>query len=310
MAFVRLHLTVNIMKKIKNNSGIGVIYVLLAAIFWGTIGLYVRQLRAAGLTSWDIALTRMGVGLIAMAGYLLLFQREKLAVHWRDLWLFAGAGILSLLCMNYCYTETVQITSLAIAGTLLYTAPTFVMLFSLLFFREIMTKRKLLALLLAFCGCALVSGIARGQLSLTPKALLLGLGSGLSYALYSIFSRAALERGYDSWTTTFYSFAFCTIACLLFARPGHIVACTVDDPALLFSMALLGLLTGFAAYLLYTRGLCCLEAGQASIIASLELVAGALVGGIAYREHIGFDGIIGILLLLCAIVVLRVPGKK
>lgn len=298
------------MKKTKNNPFIGTFFVLLAAIFWGTIGLYVRRLSAVGLTTWDIALTRMGIGLTAMAVYLFLFQREKLAVHWKDLWLFAGAGILSLLCMNYCYTETVQATSLAIAGTLLYTAPTFVMLFSLLFFRESMTKRKLLALVLAFCGCALVSGIARGQLSLTPRALLLGLGSGLSYALYSIFSRAALERGYDSWTITFYSFVFCAIACLVLARPGEIIACAAENPALLVPMALLGLLTGFAAYLLYTRGLCCLEAGRASIIASLELVAGALVGVIAYRERIGFDGIIGIILLLCAVAVLSLPGKK
>ncbi len=298
------------MKKIKNNAILGTAYVLLAAIFWGTIGLYVRRLRAAGLSTWDIALTRMGIGLAAMAAYLLLFQREKLSVRRQDLWLFAGAGILSLLCMNFCYSETVQATSLAIAGTLLYTAPTFVMLFSLLFFREAMTKRKLLALVLAFCGCALVSGIARGQLSLTPRALLLGLGSGLSYALYSIFSRAALERGYDSWTITFYSFVFCALACLLLARPGQIVACAMEEPALLLPMALLGLTTGFAAYLLYTRGLCCLEAGRASVIASLELVAGALVGVIAYRERIGFDGIAGIFLLLCAVAVLSLPGKK
>ena len=298
------------MKKTKNNPIIGTVYVLLAAIFWGTIGLYVRRLSAAGLTTWDIALTRMGIGLAAMAIYLLLFQREKLAIRWQDLWLFAGTGILSLLCMNYCYTEAVQATSLAIAGTLLYTAPTFVMLFSLLFFREAMTKKKLLALVLAFCGCALVSGIARGQLSLTPRAFLLGLGSGLSYALYSIFSRAALERGYDSWTITFYSFVFCAIACLLLASPGRIAVCAIENPALLLPTALLGLTTGFAAYLLYTRGLCCLEAGRASIIASLELVAGALVGVIAYREHIGFDGIIGILLLLCAVSVLSLHREK
>ncbi len=298
------------MKISKNNPILGTFFVLLAAIFWGTIGLYVRRLHAAGLTTWDIALTRMSVGLAAMAVYLLLFQRKKLAVRWQDLWLFAGAGILSLLCMNYCYTETVQATSLAIAGTLLYTAPTFVMLFSLLFFREAMTKRKLLALALAFCGCALVSGIARGRLSLTPRALLLGLGSGLSYALYSIFSRAALERGYDSWTITFYSFVFCTLACVLLAEPGRVVTGAAEAPGLLLPMALLGLTTGFAAYLLYTRGLCCLEAGRASIIASLELVAGALVGVLAYRERIGYDGILGILLLLCAVAVLSLPGKK
>ena len=184
---------------------LGTVLVMLSGILWSTVGIYVRILRAAGLSTWDITLVRMSVSVVSMAMYLIPFHRERLRIHLKDLWIFAGAGILSLLCMNYCYSESIQVSSLAVAGTLLYTAPIFVMLMSLLFFREQMTLRKLLALLLAFAGCALVSGIAGGELSLTPKALLLGLGSGFSYALYSIFGRAALDRKYDSWTITFYS---------------------------------------------------------------------------------------------------------
>ena len=206
--------------------------------------------------------------------------------------------------MNFCYNQAVQVTSLALAGTLLYTAPTFVMLMSLVFFRERMTKRKLLCLVLAFVGCALVSGIARGRLSLTPKALLLGLGSGLSYALYSIFSRFALDRGYNSWTITFYSFVFCTLGCAVFAHPAAIAGAAAARPMLLAPMAMLGLITGFAAFVLYTNGLRFLETGRASVIASLELVFGALVGLIAYGERVGTDAVAGIALILTAVAIL------
>ena len=243
-----------------------------------------------------------------MAVYLILFHRELFRIRLRDLWCFAGAGILSLLCMNFCYNQAVQVTSLALAGTLLYTAPTFVMLMSLLFFHERMTGRKLLCLILAFVGCALVSGIARGRLSLTPTALLLGLGSGLSYALYSIFGRFALDRGYNSWTVTFYSFAFCALGCLLLARPGEIFAAAAARPALLVTMALHGLITGFAAFVLYTNGLRFLETGRASVVASLELVFGALVGLIAYGEAVSADALAGIVLILGAVAILS--GEK
>ena len=289
---------------------LGTVLVLLAAACWGTIGLFVRRLSGAGLGVWDISLIRMGVGLLAIGLYLALFHRERLRIRPRDFWCFAGAGILSLLCMNFCYNQAVQETSLAIAGTLLYTAPTFVMLMSLVFFREAMTKTKLLALLLAFAGCALVSGIARGHLALTPRALLLGLGSGLSYALYSIFSRFALDRGYDSWTITFYSFAVCVLGCGLFSHPGQIVAAAAAQPALLVTMLLLGLITGFAAFLLYTGGLRHLEAGRASVIASFELVFGALVGFLAFGERIGADAVAGIVLILIAVGILSIGGKK
>ena len=293
----------------RKTALLGTVLVLLAAACWSVIGLFVRALYAADLGVWEITLIRMGVGLSAMAVYLLIFHRELLRIRLRDLWCFAGAGILSLLCMNFCYNQAVQVTSLALAGTLLYTAPTFVMLMSLVFFRERMTKRKLLCLVLAFAGCALVSGIARGRLSLTPKALLLGLGSGLSYALYSIFSRFALDRGYNSWTITFYSFVFCTLGCAVFAHPAAIAGAASAQPSLLAPMAMLGLITGFAAFVLYTNGLRFLETGRASVIASLELVFGALVGLIAYGERVGADAAAGIALILIAVVILSGAKK-
>ena len=296
--------------KSARKGTLGTVLVLLAAACWGIIGLFVRRLSGAGLGVWEISLTRMGVGLLAIGVYLGLFHRDRLRIRLRDLWCFAGAGVLSLMCMNFCYNQAVQVTSLAVAGTLLYTAPTFVMLMSLVFFREPMTRRKLLALVLAFVGCALVSGIARGHLALTPRALLLGLGSGLSYALYSIFSRFALDRGYDSWTITFYSFAVCVLGCLLFAHPGQIASAAASRPALLLPMLLLGLITGFSAFVLYTAGLRHLEAGRASVIASFELVFGALVGFFAYGERISPDALAGIVLILIAVAILSIGGKK
>ncbi len=294
----------------QTNTIKGTLFVLLSAVLWSTVGLYVRRLRAAGLSTWDIALARNGFSILAMAAYLLPFHRDRLKIHWKDLWIFAGAGLCSLLCMNYCYSESIQVTSLAIAGTLLYTAPIFVMLMTLLFFREKMSIQKLIALILAFVGCALVSGIGSGELSLTPKTLLLGLGSGFSYALYSIFGRAALNRGYDSWTITFYAFLFTAGGSTLFANPLGMLSASVAAPSLLIPMALLGLTTGFAAYLLYTKGLTCLESGRASIIASLELVSAAILGVIAYQERISFGGILGIGLLLTAVAVLNLQEKK
>ena len=75
-------------------------------------------------------------------------------------------------------------------------------------------------------------------------------------------------------------------------------------------MLLLGLVTGFAAFLLYTGGLRHLEAGRASVIASFELVFGALVGLFAFGERIGADALAGIALILAAVAVLSIVTKK
>ena len=73
--------------------------------------------------------------------------------------------------------------SLSTAAILLYTAPTIVMLLSALFFKEKITPIKLAALVMAFAGCCLVSGLGQGENALSLGGLLFGLGSGVGYAL-------------------------------------------------------------------------------------------------------------------------------
>ena len=65
---------------------------------------------------------------------------------------------------------------------------------SAILWKDKITKRKLLALVLAFLGCCFVAGILNGQLTLTTDGLLLGIGSGLFYSSYTIFGRFALKH--------------------------------------------------------------------------------------------------------------------
>ena len=112
------------------------------------------------------------------------------------------------------YKRQQQVSSLAVAAILLYTAPTFVVILSALLWKERITKRKLAALVLAFLGCCFVAGILNGALTLTPEGLLLGIGSGLFYSSYTIFGRFALKH-YQPFTVTFYTFLIAGIGSLL-----------------------------------------------------------------------------------------------
>lgn len=168
--------------------------VLLAGTLWGSMGLFVRKLNAVGLYALDIVQLRIAISLVLVGLYLLIFARDKLRVRLRDLWCFAGTGIVSLLLFSWCYFSGMQEASLSVMAVLLYTSPAFIVLLSVLLFRETLTRQKLLALVLTFAGCCLVSGLGSGS-AVSMKGLLLGLGSGFFYALYSIFSRYAIERG-------------------------------------------------------------------------------------------------------------------
>ena len=281
--------------------------VLLAGTLWGSMGLFVRKLNAVGLYALDIVQLRIAISLVLVGLYLLIFARDKLHVRLRDLWCFAGTGIVSLLLFSWCYFSGMQEASLSVMAVLLYTSPAFIVLLSVLLFRETLTRQKLLALVLTFTGCCLVSGLGSGS-AVSMKGLLLGLGSGFFYALYSIFSRYAIERGYGSWTITFYTFLFCLLASAPLAHWGLIAQALSSDASVPVYALLMGLLTGFLAYIFYTKGLEGMESSRAGILASVEPVVGTIIGTLVFHEPLPVQSVLGIALVLCGIVVLG--GKK
>ena len=284
-----------------------VILVLLAGALWGSMGLFVRRLNAAGLYAMDIVQARMLSALLFVGLFMLLFARDQFRIRLRDLWCFLGTGIVSLLLFSLCYFSGMQETSLSVMGVLLYTSPAIIMLLSVFLFHEKLTKKKLLALVMTFAGCCLVSGIGSDN-SVSMKGLLLGLGAGFFYALYSIFSRYAIERGYGAWTITFYTFLFCMLADAPLAHWGQIAGAVASDGSLILWMLATGFVTAFLAFGLYTKGLEGMESSKAGILASTEPVVGTLFGVFVFHEPLTLPGIAGILLVLGGIVVLS--GKK
>lgn len=283
--------------------------VLAAGTFWGTMGFFARSLYAAGFGPLEVAQTRITTGLVLVGLYILLFNRSQFKVKLKDIWCFLGTGIISLLLFSTCYFSALNYTSLAVAAILLYTAPFFVMLLSLLLFKEKMNSKKILALILAFTGCVLVSGVG-GDTVFSWKGILLGLGSGFFYALYSIFGRYAINRGYGAWTMTFYTFLFCSIGCAFLSDWQVIGGVMAESGANILWVLGLGFVTAFLPYVLYSTGLEHMESSKVSILASVEPVVSALFGVFVFHETLSLWGVLGIAMVLGAIIVLNVKGKK
>ena len=282
--------------------------VLAAGTFWGTMGFFARNLYAAGFGPLEVAQTRITTGLLFVGLYILLFNRSLFRVRIKDIWCFFGTGIMSLLMFSTCYFSAMNYTSLAVAAILLYTAPFFVMLMSLFLFKEKMSGKKVFALVLAFAGCVLVSGVG-GDTVFSWKGILLGLGSGFFYALYSIFGRYAINRGYGAWTMTFYTFLFCSVGCAFLSDWQVIGGVMAADSANILWVLGLGFVTAFLPYVLYSLGLEHMESSKASILASVEPVVSALFGVFVFHEPLSIWGVLGIGMVLGAIIVLNVKKK-
>ena len=277
--------------------------VLSGGALWGCIGLFNRSLAEAGLSVRSIVLVRNFGSLLVLGVFLLIFDRSVFKIRLKHLPYFFGTGVVSVLLFTLCYFSCQQATgSLAVAAVLLYTAPAFVVLLSALLWRERVTKKKLAALILAFLGCTLVTGLWSGGGSVSLQGAALGVGSGLFYGLYSIFGRYAL-RHYKPLTVTFYTFVFAGLGSLALIDPGELAAAfSLPDTALL-AAGLVGIST-VAPYLLYTGGLAKLESGKAAILASIEPVVAALAGVLAFGEPMGWGVVGGLAFILFSVVIL------
>lgn len=209
--------------------------------------------------------------------------RELLKIRLRHLWYFIGTGVISMALFNWCYFTVIEISQASVAVVLLYTSPIFIMVLSAIFFRERITGRKVLALVLTFAGCVLVAGLIGSSYTLTPKVILLGLSSGLFYGLYSIFGSVAL-RTYDTRTVTAYTFLFATLGTLPICGVGAMAEQMAAHPVSLFWCVGIALVSTLAPYLLYTWGLSHMSNSRAAILATIEPLVGALLGILAYGE--------------------------
>lgn len=277
----------------------GPLCVASGAVLWGLIGLFTRELSALGLAPMEIVAVRLSGAALVLAALALVRHRAAFAIRVRDLWMFVGTGVCSFVFFNWCYFSCIEVSSLASAAVLLYTAPSFVMVLSALLFHEALTRRKVLALLVTMAGCVLVTG-ALGADGMSAAAVLLGLGSGLGYALYSIFGRAALGR-YSAGQVVLWTNICGGLAALAMVDAQSLAPLALSAQALR-AEALLVVCSTILPLFLYTKGLERMEAGRASIVATLEPVVATLVGTFAFAEALAPTQAAGIALVIGAVV--------
>lgn len=289
----------------RKSSKLGIILIILAGCFWGSMGIFVRKLGTYGFSAIQIVSIRISLAALIFSLVLLIKDRRGFRISIKDIPLFLGLGFGSILFFTVCYFTAITMMSLSTAAILLYTSPVWIMLMSIFFFHEKLDRRKLIALLLAFGGCVLVSGIS-GE-GMTVTGLLIGLGSGIGYSLYSILGKIALRK-YSSYTVTTYTFIFAAAGSWIISQPADMIgkfSVASDFGFLIVLCFLTALITAVIPFLSYTIGLESVEASKAGIIATIEPMVATLIGILVFSEKLTFMSGAGILLILAAVVILN-----
>ncbi len=279
------------------------LYIIFAGVLWGTSSIFVKFLASFGFSSVQMTLVRGVVSLVCMAVYSLLQNPELFKVRGKDLLLFAGSG-LGLFGTATCYYASMQMTSVSTAVVLMYTAPVIVMIFSVLFLGERLTKLKVVSVVCMLVGCGLVSGIV-GGLKFHALGIAIGFLSGISYSMYNIFTKIQMRKNVSPVSATLYNFAFITVLSLFVSNPAQMVQSALQNPVVTVPLMVgIGIFTCVLPYVFYTLALRELPVGTASALGIVEPMAATVFSVVLFREPLDIFSLFGIILILGAVFLL------
>lgn len=288
----------------------GILWIALAAVMWGTVGVATRGLYEISTTNpLSIGFFRLAISIPALAIACWRVQgRAMFQVSKRDLGIMALIGVM-MAFYQVCYFASIARVGVTIAVLVtLCTAPVMVALLATIFLREHVTGRIVLSLVGALAGTVLLVGLdhAGNAQQRTFEGVLLALGSAFGYAVITLCSRALAGRYHPLQSTTI-GFTAGALVLLPFALATGLVATyPLTGWALLLH---LGLIPTALAYWFFFSAMRTVPATVASITTLLEPLTSALLAAIIFGEQLSSTGVIGAALLLGAMSLLFRSGN-
>lgn len=285
------------------------IYIITASVLWGTSGLFVNALAPYGFSSVQMTALRGIVSAVAFVIYALLWDRSLFRTTLKEFVTFAFSGVF-IFGTAASYYASMQASSVSTAVVLMYTAPIFVMAFSIAFFGEKMNFLKGLSVVCMLIGCALVSGVI-GGMTFNPAGILFGLASGIFYSAYNIFAKIEMMHHSNPISASLYCFIVMGITAFACSNPPELFSLVAKAPGEIALLSIgVGICTSVLPYFLYTLSLRDLPAGTATTLGIIEPMAATVFSVIFLGERLSVLSLCGILLILGAVLVLNKAESK
>ncbi len=283
-------------------------YVILSAVCWGFIGFFNRMLTAAGVELGNRVFIRNFGSLVVLTVIFALFHRQVFRIRLRHLPIFLCSGLISILALSLVYFRCQTLCSLSVAAVLLYLAPSFVVIASVILWKTPLTKRKLIALAVSLLGSVLVSGILGGHMTASWAGIMLGVLSGLCYGSYTVFAHYGLQH-YESYTMIYWTFLVAGLGSLLCADLRALPAAFATSRGVVGALGVV-LVATVLPYVFYTKGLEGVESGRASIITNIEPVMETLVGVFVFKEPLTLWTVLGMSCVFGCVILLAREGAR
>ncbi|MBO6539642.1 MAG: EamA family transporter [Rhizobiaceae bacterium] len=277
------------------DTRLATILVVLAAIGFGTVPFFAKELNAAGLPAHVIALSRYALTALV----LLPFLRFRNGLWRATLWGFATGVALGLGWISY--VEALDHVPVSTAGVLYMTYPIFTLAIAWVFFREAPGRRALIAALIILAAAMLAMSPSAVSPEQVP-ALLLSLTAPLAFgAGINILTRLLIALKPLSRMASVTLGSVIGLAPLMVGSDIQAVAQLVISNAWL--IAGLALATALIPQLIYTINAPIIGSARTAIAGSIELPTMFVVGWLAFAEPAGIVQLIAGAMVIASIAI-------
>ena len=282
----------------------GYAFIVAAAVLWGMIGPFSRLAFQEGIAPMEVAFWRALLAWILFGGHAII--RREVRLYPKDIPYILVFGVCGVSLFYFAYQMAVKQGGAAMAAVLLYTAPAWVIILSRIFLKESITPTKILALVLTLIGISAISmgqDAGQGSSPISVSAIVFGLTSGFCYSLYYIFGKYFTGR-YSSYNLFLYVLPIGAMGLLPW------VTFAPKTPTCWLALMSLVIISTYGANSCYYLGLKYLDAGRASITATIEPVVAAVVAYFWWNEVITVQSYMGGAVILCAVILMIRSGEK
>jgi drug/metabolite transporter (DMT)-like permease len=284
----------------------GFVLLMIAVLFWGSSAPIGKYLIVTRFDTLILAQTRTSLTFILLVFFFLIKKRSVFEINPADLWKFGILGIVGISLTNYTYYFTAKESSVATAILVQYSAPVWVVLYSVFIIKEDNLDRvTFISLVLALIGCyfAVTAGSMQ-RINLKGWAIITGPMSAFTFA-YQIVATKQLLKRYSVWTLLVYMFGFSAIFWLCINPPWDIVAknYTYGDWGIFWLFALISILIPQTAF---ASGLKLLDASTVGIVSILEPVIAIIAAFLILGESLSIIQLFGAVLVVAAVGLLQV----
>lgn len=278
----------------------GILFAILASVAFGLMPIFAKFAYINGSNPNTVLFFRFAIASLVLLVYL-LFKKVSIKVTKKQFLLLFLTGIIGYTITTQTLFMSYNYLGVGLATTLHFIYPAFVCILEYAFFKQKMSRSKLLSLILA--GFGVYALIAFENNALSALGIFLALFSGISYGINVIILAMKQIADIDNRVITMYITFGAAVGMFIYSliNGSLITNITIN---LGIAYILIAVISTILSMILLLKGIEMIGASSTSILGTFEPIVSIIMGIILFGEELTFALVIGTVLILISTIIL------